>query len=299
MKILFLLFTLAVFARQALCQDGVRQFVKEYSNKINTISPDCNNDEDLKVIEQAIGSARVVMLGEQDHGDGPTYLAKGRLIKYLHDSLGFNVIAFESDFFALNNNWPGVMAGNIKIKDYFNGVYSVWTLCKQCNPVFQYIADKLTSKKPLTVTGFDSFLGDYSLHHYRGVVEPFLKSADIPFTDQPFYKESFYGFTDSLLKLNTSRKLNKAELSFVQKMKDCLTEILQQLKAKGYENTFQYITLESIQSECRVLLYTNANQIVRSISERDHQMAVNLNWLMNVKYPKEKIIVWAANAHIM
>lgn len=28
-------------------------------------------------------------------------------------------------------------------------------------------------------------------------------------------------------------------------------------------------------------------------------MARNLNWLAHVKYPDEKIIVWAANAHIM
>jgi len=34
-------------------------------------------------------------------------------------------------------------------------------------------------------------------------------------------------------------------------------------------------------------------------SVRDKQMADNLQWLVKVKYPTEKIIVWAANSHIL
>ena len=72
---------------------------------IASIQPDLVEFSDLDAVGAAIGDARIVMLGEQDHGDGATFLAKTRLIKYLHEEKGFNVLAFEADFFGLNEGW--------------------------------------------------------------------------------------------------------------------------------------------------------------------------------------------------
>ena len=86
-------------------QKLIKDYVIKNAATLKTISPDSANDEDLKAIGDAIGNAKIVMLGEQDHGDAPTFLAKTRLVKYLHEKKGFNVLAFESDFFALNYGW--------------------------------------------------------------------------------------------------------------------------------------------------------------------------------------------------
>jgi erythromycin esterase-like protein len=61
-------------------QESIKKFVQETQSDITTINPDSTNYEDLETIGKAIGSATIVMLGEQDHGDAPAYLAKTRLV---------------------------------------------------------------------------------------------------------------------------------------------------------------------------------------------------------------------------
>ena len=66
-----------------------------------SVSPSVTDFSDLAGFRDAIGSSRVVLLGEQSHGDGTTFLAKTRLIQFLHQELGFDVLAFESGLFDL------------------------------------------------------------------------------------------------------------------------------------------------------------------------------------------------------
>ena len=74
---------------------GIKDYVKKNLHIVNSINPKDTNFDDL--VE--IGDAKLVLLGEQCHGDGDTFAAKSRLVKYLHEKKGFNVLAFEADFF--------------------------------------------------------------------------------------------------------------------------------------------------------------------------------------------------------
>ena len=107
-KIKFHILLVGVFCLNtyfARAQKIIKEYVSAKTVAINTIEPDSTNYADLQPIGDAIGNDRLVLLGEQDHGDAPTFLAKTRLIKYLHEKKGFNVLAFESDFFGLNDGW--------------------------------------------------------------------------------------------------------------------------------------------------------------------------------------------------
>src|ERR1700761_1302410 len=103
--ILFILSVSSLISLPAHAQKLIKDYVEKNAIPIYTIEPDSTNYSDLEPIGNAIGDAKIVMLGEQDHGDAPTFLAKTRLIKYLHEKKGFNVLAFESDFFGLNEGW--------------------------------------------------------------------------------------------------------------------------------------------------------------------------------------------------
>lgn len=129
--LIFLIFSFLVSG-----QEKIKKYVRENAVPLSSIDPDSLNYSDLQEIGKAIGEARVVMLGEQDHGDGPGYHAKTRLIKYLHEKKGFNVVAFEADFFNINYHWGLVKTGRLAIDSFIESNISVtWKSCGASSPL--------------------------------------------------------------------------------------------------------------------------------------------------------------------
>ena len=138
-------------ALRVLGQDSLKKYVRGHTVWLATVDPDSADDSGLEAIGKAIGASRVVMLGEQDHGDAPVYLAKTRLIKYLHEKMGFNVLAFESDFFALNLGWERLTKEPPAMIDFIRGdIFPVWTACNTCHELFNgYIPGTYKTPHPV------------------------------------------------------------------------------------------------------------------------------------------------------
>ncbi|BAD39645.1 hypothetical protein [Symbiobacterium thermophilum] len=63
------------------------------------------DEEAMAAVAQAIGDAQIVLLGEQNHGDGDAFAAKVRLVEYMHRHHGFDVLLCEACFFSLTRTW--------------------------------------------------------------------------------------------------------------------------------------------------------------------------------------------------
>jgi erythromycin esterase-like protein len=292
-KTLVLPLTFFLFV-QSQAQSSIKEFVRTTAVTITAIHPDSSNYADLEVFGKAIGDARIVMLGEQDHGDAPTFLAKTRLIRYLHEKKGFNVLAFENDFFSLNRGWELLPKDSVSIVDFLrHNIYPIWINCDACFPLFyQYVPAGFRTTSPLQITGFDNQMGlNYS--RWLGVqLDSVLRAWQLPCTTTPEYQQMI-SLIDSMGKWN----FNKPYDTLFDQCAAYLQRIRLEALAKMDANNFWLLLIDNLLSENQLFRLLKKDPL-QAVELRDLRMAANLAWLHKVKYPKEKIIVWAANGHV-
>ena len=295
MKIKFTLLTLLVFfICTAIAQTNIKAYIPQNTYEILTDNADTLYDADLEKFGEAIGDKRIVMLGEQEHGDAATFLLKCRLIKYLHEKKGFNVLAFESDFFSLTLGWDK-MSNRKADADSFakQNIFPIWTFCHTCQNLFtQYIPQTQNTASPLQLAGFDcQFHGVYAGKNGKLFIQNLFNrlsyanrlKAEIE-TALP-YCDSLFSF-----KILTNR-------SDYEKAAKALEEIIEADKKTNELTALEQLIIQNLISESyslsNVKFYNKGGHYYR-----DRQMAANLTWLANEKFKNEKIIVWAHNAHI-
>ncbi|RZL19495.1 MAG: hypothetical protein EOO96_25965 [Pedobacter sp.] len=68
--------------------------------------------------------------------------------------------------------------------------------------------------------------------------------------------------------------------------------------SKDLQKSFEFSVLQNLQESCKsgISFLTKGKDYMEI---RDLQMAENLKWLVNEKFPNQKIIVWAHNEHIL
>ncbi len=294
MRKAILLFITLCLTTITKAQNDLKSFVIRNAASISTIEPDSTNFTDLEIIGKAIGSSKIVMLGEQDHGDAPTFLAKTRLIKYLHEKLGFNVLAFESDFFGLNFGFDKLEKNNSGIDSFLRkNIFPIWTYCNTCENLFyDYIPSTYQTVSPLIITGFDNqlILG-FSSKQLVFYLDSLLQALQIPITNQQNYRSEILPLIDSL------KYYSFKDTTSYSKCETYLNQIKNQVTGKLNENDFWMQVIKSLVVENKQYQLLKTDNI-KAGNIRDSQMALNLKWLTDVKFPKEKIIVWAANAHV-
>ena len=269
----------------------VKEYVTKNFSRIASISD--TNYSGFEALDKAIGDKRVVMLGEQDHGDATAFVAKTKIVKYLHEKKGFNILAFESDFFSLTEGQREINNDTANLRRYLQGnIFPIWTACDGCRELFyEYLPATLSTANPVIVTGFDSQLhGNYAKRNYHF----YLDSALNTLNGIGYLKEKIANHSDSLRKyygrpLPDTKQYDSAN-SWLQQA----IELWQQQKGKDYTwrllNSLKGFNQQAADQKKE---YNEQNKA------RDEQMAANLDWLVNEKYKDEKIIVWAASGHII
>lgn len=266
--------------------------------EVRSIDPADTNFTDLAGLRAAIGDARIVLLGEQTHGEGTTFQAKTRLIEFLHEKMGFDVLAFESGFYDCARIWENVEAGGRVPDEVIGSLFFMYATSVQMGDLFGYIQGGVSSKRPLVLAGFESqHTGVKSKTQLFGDFEEFLRKQYPAALDPDF--ELFRRVSVATFASRDYRPSVVDQERFFDKLA-ALKKVLNEDDSKVTDTltsnaSFWYQVLCSIESQAnRYWQLVHENEV----SVRDLQMAKNLIWLAEKAYPGKKIIVWAHNVHI-
>ena len=91
----------------------------------------------------------------------------------------------------------------------------------------------------------------------------------------------------------------KSKLLMLQKMKDSFTVIHSQLISVKAAADYYFLVLENCIAYCEQMINLFNGEDFASSAIRDRQMALNILWLAKHTFKSDKIIVWAANSHII
>ncbi|MDP4084977.1 MAG: erythromycin esterase family protein [Bacillota bacterium] len=299
-KILFLSF-IAIFVIGSMTFIGYTTSVSnrktdwQVNNSYKINLPSSNDYRDLNFLKKVLKGKQFVFLGESVHGVAEYSSSKVRLIKYLHENLGYDVIAFESGLGDAAVT-PACMNTEGFNSTVFmkNTIYGVWT-STETRQLFDYIL-KTQDTNPLVFAGFDV----QSLSTFGNFMTSWLKQFN------PEYAALF-----SKLELDwrqgafNEQKLDDKELKrFVEGYNQAISIVNQhstELQSKYSKNAqLKQIIIQTLTERIQFMERKNiSNTTFDDVNSlRDKMMEENILWLSKVVYPGEKIIFWGHNQHI-
>ena len=274
---------------------------------MRSTSPADRDFTDLRPLAAAIGDSRIVLLGEESHGDGAAFLLKSRLIEFLHEEMGFDVLAFESGMYDCAKAWELLRGGEEARTAVRRGVFPIWTKSEQVLLLLDYLGSEARTDHPLELAGFDSqFTGSASREFLVDDLRAFLQQLGSAAVDDPAWKGFWAIARDqaaaAYVKREAAKPSPEEREAYLAKLDSLRAEIAAcAARQPVAEAPFWRQMLASLGSDAR-MQWTQMDDpdhpTAGVISLRDPQMARNLLWLAGERFHGRKIIVWAHLFHI-
>jgi len=252
---------------------------------------DTDGDAGLAAFGKAVGDARIVALGEATHGTSEFYTLNQRLLEYLVREKGFTVLAIEA-------NWPEALGIDRYIK---TGEGDPKKLLAGMNFWTWYTQEMLAlvewmrayNQSPgehaqLTFTSFDMQFG----HQAADRAMEYLKeyAPDLGAVAQAIFGQAYD------IEAHPGLYTERAEA------------VASQIANVGHEFDARHRTLTEASGEEK---WRDARQAISVVQQacsfriagrgpgfRDQAMAGNAAWLAGMAFPRDKIVLWAHNAHV-
>ena len=125
----------------------------EVVNAIRPLAFDTSSVDALKPLADAIGDKRIVLIGENGHGVSQFSRARVQIVRYLHERMGFDVVAFESGFHECRE--AEARLGEDTAVRSLQRCLLVQSHHAELLPLFEYIRERRQSTRPITIAGID------------------------------------------------------------------------------------------------------------------------------------------------
>ena len=234
--------------------------------------------DDFAAVLAAVGDARVVFLGEPSHGDGSAIAQRAALVRALHDQLGFDVLVFESDFFAVTQAWENFQSGGT-LQAVRDNVQPFWSASAAAAPLWNYVEAEAASGDTLHVAAMDTQLfGPGSREALPGFLRRHLTALEgVDASDV----EATVGLIALALGSDDADPSAMTDAAVLT-----VPRLLTRLEREA---------ADPFAAQVGQSLYDNFT----NGQNRDPGMGNNLLWLLTERYPGRKMIVWAHNNHVV
>ncbi|MES2986957.1 MAG: erythromycin esterase family protein [Pseudomonadota bacterium] len=257
------------------------------------VSTESEEYRDLTPLKRAIGETRIVLLGESSHGVSDYTRIKTRLIRFLHDKMGFTVIAFESPMF-------GCAIAN-RLRDHADPglptracLWAVWHSDEHVE-LMRMAGERAATlsiagvdnqpgsgDRPARRLYFASLLNPAEARRAEALEDRFWEQRNVRYSYQERYKsfgENWRSFADEYAALAAILRAAATRTPPEKRV-----ELL--FGAQIASTTMRFIEA------------TSNRDAIASAEIRDVAMTENLRFLADTVYPGRKIIVFAHNAHV-
>ena len=274
-------------------------WLAEHGYALSSLTSD--DFSDLQFLKEVIGERRIVQLGESGHGVAEFNQAKVRLIRFFHEEMGFDVIAFESDLFACfrSDRAADALSATELMRSC---IYRVWHT-HEVVPLFSYLKETKESDDPLILAGFDM---KPSSMLSRGLRAQFMRGVvakvDAVYSEEVLALETeldlFYDNSD--WRTLVASKAEDLRTRY-QALHDFLVEHEEALLAAYPDDpAAPLVAQQTALYTVRMVDFAVGSQSAgcAGTEARDFSMAENVTFLANRLFPDRKILIWAHNYHI-
>jgi erythromycin esterase len=261
---------------------ALRRWLDGNTSAIRSFDPTDTDFRDLEPFGRAIGDARIVMLGEQTHGEGNVFSLRTRLVKYLHEVKGFDVLAFESGLFDVDRIWERAQGGRGIASQAPGNIFFMYSKTTEVRPLFAYLDAQRSTPRPLEFAGIDcQHTGGLSQQELVRDLAAHLRKVGSTLPDSEHWP-TFARLTDQLIRMDRTPPASTDRAAWDNVI----------ATAKRSTDGFWARIVAGIENQGR-RYWDDAPDHTRSAL-----MGENIVWLAESRFPGQKMVVWAATPHL-
>ena len=263
--------------KNALSQDEI-SLLRKYVYPLRTFEPDGGDTKDLKILDNLIGTSKVVGLGENSHGSSEIFKLKNRLIQYLAVNNSFDIFSVEAcmpESYKVNDY---ITKGEGDPKKLISNMY-FWTVrTEEMLNMVEWMRRFNQPTPRIWYTGFD-------MQYYKGAINELFGA--------------YQGDLEMETKIAELKKKVDEDSGIIQ-IEPLLLFIQNCVETATFPPSQKAWLQQMIQIIRQVVLFWAEvdGKTGNSTLFRDKFMAENVMWIKE-QNPSSKLILWAHNMHIM
>ena len=268
----------------------------------HSLALEAANFDDLEFLRPLLEGKRIVQLGENTHGVREYSLVKARLVRFLHQELGYGVLAFESALYQCYD--ANLTAAEAPAKStLIHCTFGVWHT-KEVLPLFEYLRETQKSDRPLRLAAIDvQPIGNNKagrprfLSNVVGAVDA-DQAAEVLSLDSTFLEVYARGGRERRAYFRQEAGQNMAEA--YDRLAAFLTDNAAAIEAASAKpsRASALVARQTAASMAWYIRQQSAPTTREWFERRDQGMAENLMFLLDELYPNQKVIVWGHNFHL-